>query len=221
MFFRKKNKVTAIKLYSIEDNQVGISRPELIDSVFKAFEEQFSEIPVSYVIHGPYGIRKGGSVGIKAFKSKLNAKNHEKYYALTGKTEGKLGFNLLLDAILENQTYSELIIWWYTDCYTPSFEDVVKAVSPFYPISSGFELQFDDSYDTFSESKIKKGFFGGASTYITYDRLKWIVNYESGDLRAVFGKNILSEAQLKRARVLDGNIQSEQVGEKYFVYSGV
>lgn len=220
MFFRNKNKVTAIKLYSIGNDQAGISRPDLTDTIFKVFEKQFCEVPKSYVIHGQYGIRKGGSVGIKAFKDKLDAKGHERYYALTGETEGKLGFNIRLDATLENQTYSELVIWWYSDFYTPSFEDIVNAFSPFYPVSSGFELQTDDSYDTVSESKIKKGIFGGISIDIKNEHLQWVINYTSGDVRAVYGKNVLSKAQLKQARIIDKNIQTEKVGERYFVYSG-
>ena len=221
MFFKMNNKVTAIKLYSIGSDQAGISRPDLTDSILKGFEEQFGEIPKCYIIHGPYGIRKGGSVGITAFKNKLNAKGHDKYYALTGKTEGKLGFNISVDAMLEKQKYSELIIWLYTDSYAPSFEDLVKTISPFFPISSGFEMQTDDSYDTISESKIKNGIWGGGSVSISYDHLRWLENYESGDLRAVFRKNILSEAQLKEARMLNRNMHVKRIGQNYFVYSGV
>ncbi|MBE1299867.1 MAG: hypothetical protein GJ680_08195 [Alteromonadaceae bacterium] len=221
MFFKKKNKITVIKLYSIEHDQVGILRPELTKTILKGFELQFGEIPKNYVIHGPYGIRKGASIGVEAFKNKLNNKDHGKYYSLSGETEGKLGFNISLDATLEKQKYSELIIWWYTDNYSPSFEELVKMVLPYYPISSGFEMQTDDSFDTFSESKIKKGILGGISINISYDHLTWIETYEAGSFRDVFEKNILSESQLKEARMLNKNIHTKRVGKNYFVYSGV
>ena len=69
-------------------------------------------------------------------------------------------------------------------------------------------MQTDDSYDTISESKIKNGIWGGGSVSISYDHLRWLENYESGDLRAVFRKNILSEAQLKEA----ARLVSERLG---------
>lgn len=220
MFFRKRKKVKAIKLYSIGSEQIGIERLNLVESMFDIFENQFGDKPNAYVIHGPYGIKKGSSVGIRAFKNKLATKGHEKYDSLTGETEGELGFNISFGARLENQTYSELIIWWYTEHYAPSFEAIVKAVMPFYPISYGFELKTDDSVDVFSESKIKKSIQGPVSIEVTYKHLEWIAGYKSGELRGVFGKNILSEAQFKQARTFDPSIQFEKVGDKYFVYSG-
>ena len=51
-----------------------------------------------FVIHGPYGIPKGRHIGIRAFKNKLKLKGHEKYYALSGKTDSKLGFEARFEA---------------------------------------------------------------------------------------------------------------------------
>lgn len=126
MLFRKKDTFRAIKLYSIGSEQGFIDRPSLVEAILKTFETEFDELPKEYGINGPYGIRKGGSVGIEVFKNKLETKGHDKYYGLNGSTEGRFGFHILFDANLAEATYSELIVWYKIDEIELPFDDTVK-----------------------------------------------------------------------------------------------
>ena len=217
MFFRKKEKFVAIKLYSIGSEQKKISRPDLVSALLSLFECEFSMLPKEYVISGPYGVRKGSSIGVKAFKNKLSSKGHEQYYGLTGDTEGKFGFKLILDCNLDPITYSELIIWYNASAFNVSFHEVVKKLSDPFSISCGYEIDIIEGIDIFTENKIKKSWFGEISVKVSYEHLNWIKRFEYGDVRDVFESNLLTEKQLKKALSIEADLSYTKYGKLYFV----
>jgi hypothetical protein len=174
-------------------------------------------MPLDYDIHGPYGIKKGSSVKLKTFKNRLEKIGHEKYYALDGGTDGRLGFNILLDAKLKDTTYTELIIWYAKDAFDIKFTDIVNRVIVPLSLSTGYEIEINDGFNIQTENKIKKGFLGGISLKITYDHLQWLLGCESGVIRDIFKKNIWSESQLKNVMLSGRVIKYEQIGNLYYV----
>lgn len=217
MLFQKKDKVIAIKLYSIGTAQVKIDRPQLVDSILGLFDIEFSELPKKYVIHGPYGVRKGGAVGIKSFKRKLQEKGHEKYYALSGDTESQFGFSVSFECKLEKSTYSEIVIWYNASAFYVPFRNVVKALTPDFSACSGFEIEIYDGVDVFTENKIKNGWLGGLCGEVSYEHLQWIKDFERGDLRDIFRKNLLSKLQLENALRKKPNLKYENFSNLFIV----
>lgn len=122
MFFKKKDEFTAIKLYSIGKDQEFLNRPVLVEAILDVFQNILNEMPQNFDISGPYGISKGRTVGIESFKSKLQQKCHEKYYAFMGCTENCLGFHALFDANRPNTTYTEIIFLFKKGTYTVPFK---------------------------------------------------------------------------------------------------
>ena len=105
MFFNKSEEIVAFKFFSIGKEQDGMNRQALVESLLELFESDFGELPKEFVIHGPYGIPKGRHIGIRAFKNKLKLKGHEKYYALSGKTDSKLGLEACNSTVLCSINY--------------------------------------------------------------------------------------------------------------------
>lgn len=187
-----------IKLYSIAQDQARIDRPLLVESVLSVFSRCFKTLPRDFDIHGPYGVRKGTSVGIKAFRSKLEKKGHEKYYALNGYTAGLLGFELLLEATCAaDTTYSELVIWYSLQDFDVPFLDI--AISLLQPLgaTSGYEIDLPDNIlHVPSENRIRKT-LGGIAVTISTEPRRWVPGAMQGAVRDVFRNNIVNNAQKK------------------------
>jgi hypothetical protein len=217
VLFRKKDKFNAIKLYSIGLEQERIDRPAFIEELLKFFENKFEELPKEYVIHGPYGVRKGGSIGIKAFKNKLRTKGHEKYYALDGSTESRFGFHVSFDSILDGTTYSELIIWCKANEYQLPFEETIEELTIPFSTSCGFEIEIDEGIDVFSEGKIKKGLLGGLSIESSHEHINWIKSFDNGEFRALFKNNLFSSKQLDKLLSTNPESKHTEFGKLHFV----
>lgn len=198
MFARREPVYRTIKLYCVGDDQTKIDRAGLVDALLAMFENLFRSVPRSYDIHGPYGIRKGSTVGLNAFKSKLEKIGHEKYYSLNGETEGLFGFTLSLGARLENITYSELIVWFAPENFDVDFFSLVRPIATPFSLTTGFCIDIGKNYSLTTESKISRGIFGGATVKMSYDHLNWLATIGEGNVRDIFRHNIFNEAQAKR-----------------------
>jgi len=218
MFFKRKEKIKAIKLYSVGSDLEGINRQLLIKNIVEIFDSLFLELPKDYVIHGPYGIRKGGSVEIKAFNRKLESKGHDKYYALSGETENRLGFNVSFDCQLQGTEYAEFIIWYKSSEFSVFFHDIVRKLNSSLSISCGFEIELNDNVSPFSETEIKKGLFGGTSVSISFEHLTWLKDYEHGGYRAIDKNALLNSKQLKNAISDLPNLKYDQFEHLYFIH---
>lgn len=221
MFFRNKEvkkEVAVIKLYLIDSTISNNAKAQLLETLLSYFENQFGEMPEEYVIHGPYGVPKGSTVGLRAFRNKLKIKGHDKYYGLNGSTQNKFGFSLSVDCHWREQAYSELIIWGITELHPPSFEEIVKRVFRHFPVTSGYEMQSDNTHDFIYETKMKKSLFGTLSSELNYEHLDWIASFESGSIRKLYKKNLLTKAQLELIEELGKKIKVEQYRDRFFVY---
>jgi hypothetical protein len=216
VLFKKKAIFSAVKIYSIGNDQERINRPDLVEAILYIFEDHLNELPQIYDIHGPYGIPKGKGVGIRGFKNKIEQKGHDKYYGLWGQTEKILGFNLLLGARIGDSNYSELILWYRKELFYPVFEDLVKILKDPFNASCAFQMDFEEGFDIFSESKIKSGIFG-VSVEVNSRHKKWIESFESGGYRDIFEKNLFTESQYRLASVVNPTTHSELYDQKYFV----
>ena len=219
MFFKKKEKFKVIKVYVLDEDQETIERAMLVNSILNLFESNL-ETPKDFDIGGPYGIRKGASCGVKAFKNKLEKKGHNDYYALSGITENDLGFEFLVDAIYKAHKYSELIIWFNPKKFELSFEMLIRKFLVNCKISYAYEIELDSGFSIKSETKIKKGIFGGLSVTSSYENIKWIENFTVGEYREIYKWNFMSFAQLSKARKTSAKLNVKQIEDMYLVESG-
>ncbi len=216
MFLKKKDEFTAIKLYSIGKDQESIDRPALVEKILDAFENILGETPKNFDINGPYGIPKGRTIGIELFKNKLHQKGHEKYFAIFGETEKRLGFHALFNANRPDTTYTEVVFWFKKALYSGLFQDIVQNVIGPLNASCAFQLDFAEGFDIFAESKIKNGFFGKSVTVPSAHK-EWIDKYEKGGYRDVFAFNLFSRAQFTGAIKEHPGLVGESLNNKYLV----
>jgi hypothetical protein len=186
-----------IKLYSVVNSEISIKRPTLVDKILSLFDEHWGVLPKEYDIYGPYGIRKGSSVGIKSFKNKLEQKGHEKYHGLVGYTEDVFGFNLSIDIPRDDFRYSELILWFREDDFDVKFLKVVKPLLEVMKVTCGFEIVLPVNYNVLSETKVKKGLLGGQTVKISQEHMKWLAYSMSGKIRGVYKHNIFNAQQVE------------------------
>ena len=217
MFSRKKDKFTAIKLYSIDDEQSKIDRPMLVQSILEFFESELNGIPKEFDIHGPYEISKGQTIGIRAFKNKLEQKGHDKYYGLDGSTESQSGFNILFNAPIGNNFYTELIIWCNSVLLELDLKLCAKQLTEIFPISCGFEIEFGNQHQITSEDLTKKRWFGLQETLISYKHLEWIQSFSNGGTRTNCINSLLSKEQLDNLQLSVRNLKYSPIGNLYLV----
>jgi hypothetical protein len=194
-FFSRKPlpKLTAIKLYCIGEPE---NRELLLSRILSSLQEVFGALPEEFDIHGPYGIRKGSSIGYRAFQNKLTQKGHEKYYALAGETNGQFGFNLLLGARIGEITYTELVLWYASETYLVDFLQLVEPILGPLNASCGFDIDVPDGYSISTETKIKRSIFGSISIKVDHKHLAWLPSVREGAIRRLFRNNIVNSEQL-------------------------
>lgn len=220
MFFKKKTRkvFSAIKLYSIGDDQNAIQREELVDSILAVFENIFKEFPEDYDINGPYKIKKGTTVKLNTFKKRLHDFGHDKYYAYYGHTEGRLGFDVNLSAKTNNTlTYTELIIWYDSHLWDIHFREIVSMLMKPLSLSCGYLIDIDEGYYIPTESKINKSFSGVTSIKVSFGHKQWINHFQHGEVRALFKENIWTEKQLHNALSQHLQVKYESIGDRYYV----
>ena len=217
LFDKQKSKFRVVKLYSIGRDQDEIDRPKLVESILRLFEKNFNEFPENYDIHGAYGIAKGSSVQLKTFLKKLDNKGHEKYYALSGDTVGKLGFKVLFGAKYKNIDYSELLIWYPKEIETVSLKTIVKNLIEAFSLSTAYEITLNENIDILTENKIKKSLFGNNNLEITYNHMKWISYFKEGGYRAIYENNMFSGKQLENAKKEVKDLKIEPIKNLYHV----
>jgi hypothetical protein len=196
MRFLKRNrlpKITAIKLYSIGEPE---NRELLLSRILSALQETFGALPEEFDISGPYGIRKGSSVGYRVFQNKLKKIGHEKYYALSAENNGQFGFNLLLGAHIAALSYTELVLWYASESYLVDFLKFVEPILGPLNAASGFDIEIADGHSINTEAKIKKSIFGSISIRVGHEHLAWLSSIREGAIRGLFRNNIVNNEQL-------------------------
>jgi len=194
-FFSRKPvpKFTAIKLYCIGEPE---NREVLLLRILSSLKDTFGALPEEFDIHGPYGIRKGSSIGYRAFQNKLSQKGHGQYDALSGETNGQFGFDLLLGARIGEITYAELVIWYASETCVVDFLRLVEPILGPLNASSGFDIDVPDGYSITTETKIKRSIFGSISIQLDYKHLAWLPSVHEGAVRGLFRNNIVNSKQL-------------------------
>ena len=181
------------------------------------FESELKDIPKEFDIHGPYGIPKGQTIGIRAFKNKLEQKGHDKYYGLDGSTESRFGFNILFNAPIGNNFYTELIIWCNSALLDLDLKFCAKQLTEMFPTSCGFEIEFGNQHQITSEDLTQKRWFFSQETLISYKHLEWIQNFSNGETRTNSKNSLLSKKQLDKLQFSSRNLKYSPIGKLYMV----
>ncbi|TKB45384.1 hypothetical protein [Thalassotalea mangrovi] len=189
----------------------------LVNDIIDIFESKFLELPKDFVIHGPYGIPKGGAVGIKSFEKKLNSKGHDKYYALSGNTNNRFGFDISLECHLEGIEYAELVIWYKSEEFDVHLKEVAETLDKSIRFTCGYEVEFNDDINPTTETKLRKGLFGSLSVEINFQNLSWLKNYENGEYRKIGTSALLSVNQFNKALNDIPGLKYEPFGNLYLV----
>ncbi len=190
---KTKQSFKAIKLYCIDGS---IDREKLIPAILRTFQNSLGSTPEEYDINGPYGIKKGSTVGLETFQKKLAAKGHDKYFALHGRTTGEYGFNLLLNAKTGEATYSELIIWYANGRYSPAFLQAIEPLITPLNVTCGFDIDIPVDHSILTETRIKKSIFGSISVSVNNNHLTWIQQAGNGAVRGIYKNNVVNKIQL-------------------------
>lgn len=193
--FSKKPKNTIIKLYAL--NVPYKDRENVVNTSVLVCEKFFQKKPNEYVIHGPYGISKGRSVGYKSFINKLTKKGHEKYYAINGNYKEEFGFHLIW--LHENEVL-ELTYWFINESLQINefelVQDLVIAINVLY----GYIFTLPVNYMVSTESRVRKSLLGGLSVSNNLEYSKWLhdvlILLKQGKIRDYFPVNIVNSSQI-------------------------
>ena len=186
--------LNAIKLYSTSP---PLDREVLVLSILKSMQDSFGALPVEFDIHGPYGIKKGSTVGFKAFQKKLEQKGHDGYYALSGNTSDQFGFHLLLGARIGETSYSEIIVWYAPERFQVDFLSLSEPLLGPLNACCGFEIEIPADHMVTTETRIRQSILGSISVDVSSKHLEWIQFIGRGDIRGPFRKTIVNGDQLK------------------------
>lgn len=186
-------RIKAIKLYSLGDPS---ERNVLVSCILASIEKVFGTTPAEFDIHGPYGVKKGTTIGLESFQKMLSQKGHDKYYALSGETSNQFGFNLVLGARCGETSYSELILWYDTAKYEVEFIELVRPLLAPLNASCGFDVEIPSGHSVTTETAIKRSLFGSISVEANGRHLAWLSSVSRGGIRALFSNNILNSKQL-------------------------
>ena len=178
-------------------------RAVLVETILALCQDLFGSTPTRFDIHGPYGIRKGQSVGIKAFRTKLERRGHDDYYAINGRLPGSFGFVVLFDAKTGTEhLYSELVFWYHPAANSVDIVSLALRLSSVFPSDYGFAIDLPADYDVHEESKIKRTFFG-VSVKSNEQLFRWrtqIAGVLRGRVRGLYQYNFLNDAQAEELR---------------------
>jgi hypothetical protein len=209
-FFRRPPATTtrALKLYSVWPVAMPktIDRPALVEGVLSASQRFFSSTPNRFDIHGPYGISKGRSVGIKAFRNKLAKRGHADYYGLEGYCEESFGFSCLFEAITGvGHRYDELLMCFAIDRHQVDVLDLAEALIKLFPSDYGFIQDFRSDDNVMAEARRKRTLFG-YTLKEDPEHSRWrsaIPTVLDGKIRKVYRYNLLNEAQVQALAPFD------------------
>ncbi len=190
----------AIKLYTVaaEGHALALNRPLLVQTILDVMHHHFQALPKEYDISGPYGIRKGSSVGIKSFLNRLQKKGHDKYYAMHGSTTDHFGFELHLES--GQGKYNELIIWFDLSLYPADETGIVRELIDAFHTDYGYTVDFPTNYSITLESEIRYK-WGTYSSSMNPDLSIWLKNIQTvheGNLRDLYKINFLNPSQYAR-----------------------
>ncbi len=193
-FFKKHPVNVVLKLYAID---VPMARREsILNAIILTLKTNFNQLPKNYVIHGPYGVRKGGSILYKTFVKKLAEKGHEKYYAVDGQTENSHGFHFSYSSV---KPVFELTIWHREGKHDLNNFLLVKSLVDQIDVKYGYIFNLPSNYLLPNESKLTKGLLGYGSEpnkeYQSWSKKMELI--EQGVIRKVFAVNVINDKQLK------------------------
>lgn len=205
-----RTKWEVLKLYSAMsvDRQVTVDRQILVDSLVQTFEKYFGEAADCLDIHGPYGIRKGQTVGIKRFKTLLQSKGYDKFHGLTitNKSYSKciefLDTSDNLERKVSTYGYRELIIGHQTLEQQSDFVKVANEIYEVFKFDYGYITYLPDNFDLSTETKIRKGFLTSGVSVSVSD-LKWRSQIHlilEGKLKDIYDVNILNAKQFENIK---------------------
>jgi hypothetical protein len=192
----------ALKLYSVWP--VGapkfINRPALVEGLLSICERFFGSPPQTFDIHGPYGITKGTSVGVQAFRNKLAKRGHDDYYALDGRSETSFGFSCLFEAKADTgHSYDQLLVWFAIERHHLEILDLAENIIRLFPADYGFVEDFSSDYNLMAEARRKKT-LSGYTLEPNLEHSRWtsaIATVLEGKIRKVYRYNFLNSTQVE------------------------
>jgi hypothetical protein len=189
-----------LKLYSVSPigRPRALDRAALIEGLLSGCELFFGSAPSKFDIYGPYGIKKGQGVGIKAFRNKLAKRGHEDYYGFSGGIGEPAGFwYFSMDQKDGKSGWDHLVVWF--DLRTKRVEvlDLAQAVMRCFPANYGYVKDFPADCLVPSESRPRRTLFGlsyvGDPEYAHWtSRIPLVLE---GKVRNIYRYNLLNSAQ--------------------------
>jgi hypothetical protein len=203
-FLRRKPQLSmrVIKLYSVWpiDEPKVLDRPALVEGLLSTCEQFFGSMPETFDMHGPYGISKGKSVGLAAFRNKLAKRGHDAYYALNGECESSFGFSCLLRAKTDaRHLYDELLVWFTTERHAVQILDLAERLVRLFPTDYGFVADFPSDYDLSMEGRRNKT-LSGYTLSEDPEHSRWrgaIATVLEGKIRKLYRYNFLNPRQVE------------------------
>ena len=137
------------------------------------------------------------------FRSKLERRGHDDYYAIDGWFPGSFGFSCLFDARTGTEhLYSELVFWYHLATKVVDVVSLASRLSSAFPRDYGFVVDLPEDYDVMAESKIETTFFG-VSVKSNEQLFQWrgeIGGVLKGKVRGLYQYNFLNDAQAEELR---------------------
>ena len=197
----------ALKLYSVSPlgNPRRIDRAALVEGLLSSCEQFFGSAPTKFDIHGPYGISKGRSVGIKAFRNKLAKRGHADYYGLEGGLGEPFGFSCVFVPERDAQSGCDhLLVWFNVQTHAANVLDLAKRLMRFFPANYGYVDDFPADYVLQVESRPKWALFG-TSLKENPEHSRWRLRTHivlEGRVRDIYRCNLLNVMQADALRSL-------------------
>lgn len=202
---RKKTQWAVLKLYlSVsKDRPSPIEREQLVDTLLKCFEDCSGQAPKQLDIHGPYGIAKGRTVGVKRFLNLLQTKGYEKFYALTMSDKNQDVWIHFMDTAHELDTmawdfgYQEIVIGHKTPLFLCDLQHISAKIYNVFPFDYGYITELPNNFDLIDESKIKSS--------VSITDWPWRKNTNkilTGAIKDVYPTNLLNDGQADMVKQL-------------------
>ncbi|WLI88573.1 hypothetical protein Q4S45_17880 [Massilia sp. R2A-15] len=220
--FAKRPPITTIRLNSLErtGGRSHAIRPALLEGLLQAWRAAIGDLPSSFDIHGPYGIAKGQSIGLRAFESKLQRKGHDAYSGYSCWDEHKAGFNV---SFFESPPYPtsfvEILFWFVSTEVQADAKAIVSAMADVIPIDYGYVSELPGNLEPLSESPIKNGIFGSSVQIGTNELSQWnrkIHLAAEGRIRDIYPINFLNPKQIDSLRSF-GEFEVEAIAERLYM----
>jgi hypothetical protein len=223
-FKSRRSPTLALRLTSLASPVWGDAvRPELLEVLLSLWNDSVGHPPEWFDIFGPYGIAKGQSIGLNAFKSKLKKRGHADYHGYVAVSEQYGGFGVsFFEAPPYGISFCEIVLWVKPVIEEIDWLGIVRRLAFAIPIHYGYLSDLAENQNPMTESRIRRGLLGGVTVDIGTTSLHhWhhrIQTIAEGGIRDIYRLNFLNRQQLYRFQQFD-NLDAKQVTDDLYALS--